>query len=386
MRSQLKYMVVSFAVACSSMLFAGNWTLSGGVLTSSDGQWSFSGASRNAKTLTVGACTSSAADGILDFRDTVVDGNAITTITIARNTTWGAANIKEFYCDTLTQVIASLFSGNTTLEKIQTSHLNNTGILGNAFKGCTSLVTASFGAKITSSAVEGFSGCRNLDVDAAEFIAPTFSASGNSAFSSCAKLHGKLTLTTFDSLRLGTFSGTGIEELVLESPNFTTFPNKVFNGCRSLTNVTISCVNLTTLGSTSNPFENCTALEKVTFNLPAVTTVATQTSAHYFSGCSAIKEVVFKNVPWNSTLTRRWLNQHVLCSVSAVAATVDAPKNCTIYALRSDYKPYASAMTGDYEKLYAPKRCYGVYCNGSSRLAYMAQPPDYKSGFTVSFQ
>ena len=387
MHRQLKHIVVSLAAVLSLSLFAGNWTLdtTTKILTSEDGYWSLTNCSVSGKTLTLGKILASAEDGILDFRNATVNDTAINKITIAQS--WGAsANVKEFYCDALSQVISSLFSGNTILEKFQVGSLSNKGIGSSSFKNCTSLTTLDFGGPITSANTDAFSGCKNLDVDAAELIATSFNTAGNTIFSGCSKLHGKLTLIGFSGIRLGAFSGTGIQELVLESPNFTSFQNKAFNGCTSLTNVTISCANLTTLGATTCPFENCTALEKVTFNLPAVTTVSSNSNGHYFKGCSAIKEVIVRNSPWDETLTRRWFNHHVFYSVPAVAATVDAPKNCTIYALRSDYKPYASAMTGDYEKLYAPKRCYGVYCSGSSRLAYMAQPPDYKSGMFVSVQ
>ena len=70
----------------------------------------------------------------------------------------------------------------------------------------------------------------------------------------------------------------------------------------------------------------------------------------------------------------------------AEAVNVDAPKNCTVYAVRKHWRDsFASAMEGSYEPLYAPVKCHGVYVDtGSKRKAYMAQPPDYKCGFIIS--
>lgn len=395
MRIQLKYMVASLVATSSFILFAGEWTLSGGVLTSSDGQWSFSGASKSGTTLTVGACTSAAADGILDFRDTVVDGNAITTITIANNTTWGSANIKEFYCDTLSKVITSLFSGSTTLEKFYVTNLSNKSIQGSAFKNCSSLTTAYFGGLITGVSSDSFNGCQNLDVAAEDLISPNISSFALRAFSNCKKLHGKLVLNNVNSFSSSgsCLNSIGIEELVIQSenPSFTTFSTAAFASCTSLTNVTIKSTKFTALGS-SNVFGGCTALKKVTFDLPNLNSVGTgtQNTTKLLYGCSALKEVYIVGEPWKNAngddLMDYALTKHILISVPAVTANTDAPKKCVVYAIRNLFKQFASAMTGK-EPDHAPRKCYGVYADqNSSRKAYMVQSPDYKSGMFVSVQ
>ena len=71
----------------------------------------------------------------------------------------------------------------------------------------------------------------------------------------------------------------------------------------------------------------------------------------------------------------------------AVSAETDAPKSCTVYAFKKDWRPYASPMEGSYERNYAPARCYGVYdasTGSAGRKAYMAQLPDYWPGFIIS--
>ena len=395
MRIQLKYVVALLVAASSFILFAGEWTLSGGVLTSSDGQWSFSGASKSGKTLTVGACTSAAADGILDFRDTVVDGNAITTITIANNTTWGSANIKEFYCDTLSKVITSLFSGSTTLEKFQVAALSNSGIQASAFKSCSSLTMVNFGGRITGVAIDCFNGCTKLDVAAEDLISPSISGMATRAFQNCKKLHGKLTLNNINSFTSAgsCFAGSGIEELALLSENaaFTTFSTGGFTDCLSLTNVTIKSTKLTTIPA-QGVFSGCAALKKVTLDLPNLKTVVTTGSnaTKLFNNCSAISEVKIFGEPWKDSsdneLVNAMLTKHVLIAVPQVAATTDAPKKCTVYAIRHLFRDFASAMSGK-EPDHAPPKCYGVYADlDAKRKAYMVQLPDYKSGMFVSVQ
>ena len=395
MSHSTKIVTAAAVLSLSFISYAGEWTLSGSVLTSSDGQWSFSGASRSGKTLTVGACTSAATDGILDFRNTVVDGNTITKIAVANNTTWGSANIKEFYCDTLDKVIASLFSGSTTLEKFQVAALSNSGIQANAFKSCSSLTTVNFGGRITGVAIDCFNGCTKLDVAAEDLISPSISGMATRAFQNCTKLHGKLTLNNINSFSSAgsCFAGSGIEELALLSENaaFTTFSTAGFANCLSLTNVTIKSTKLTTIPA-QGVFSGCTALKKVTLDLPNLVSVSTSGSNanKLFNNCSAISEVKIVGEPWkdpsDNELVNAMLTKHVLIAVPQVAATTDAPKKCTVYAIRHLFRDFASAMSGK-EPDHAPPKCYGVYADlDAKRKAYMAQLPDYKSGMFVSVQ
>lgn len=393
--------LVAMLAPCA--LFAGNWTLNTTtkLLESEDGYWCLTNCARSGVTLTVGKVVraDAAADGVLDFRSTQVKiDNAssyvsITTISFGRvKNLWTAAPIREFYADKLDRIEEGIFKGNTTIEKVYINTKNATTAFMSAFEGCTSLREAHFAAPLTGHYSKCFSGCSNLDMEFSEIFDPESGSVGSSSYGGCAKLHGKLTLAKIgngSSFPTDAFSGSGVEELVITSPNLTSWANGPFKGCHSLTNVTIACPNLESMNNTSNPFSNCTALQKVTFDIPAMTNINTKTSySHFFENCSAICEVYFKSKPIKDPAgtdkTRSWLNKHVLCNVTPVAATEDAPKNCTIYALRSDYKPYASEMTGDYERPNAPKRCYGVYVSGSSRLAYMVQDPDYRPGFFIS--
>lgn len=398
MRIQMKYMMASLVVVSSSMLLAGNWTLSGGVLTSSDGQWSFSGASKSGTTLTVGSCTSAAADGILDFRNTVVDGVSIAKLTIP-NSAWQTAAIKEFYTDKLSAFPQSLFSGNTTIEKIYCSNANMTKSANIAMcKNCTSLKSFILdGFQFSDFKTECFNGCTALDVDVASIVSSNTTVITGKIFKDCRKLHGKLTLMKYSGeLPSAIFNNTGIEEIYICSP--VTILNKdCFNGCSSLTNLTLVCSAMTQFGDygTYCPFKDCTKLEKITLYMPRVNSVGTHNSAHIFSGCTKIKEVTIKNDPFQDSsgndIMESFLKKHLLYAVPAVTAATDAPKKCILYAQRNLYKPYSVAMQGNYERLYAPSKCYGILAgtsagDNSSRKAYMAQPPDYKSGMFVSVQ
>ena len=383
--------LVAMLAPCA--LFAGNWTLSSGTLTSESGEWVFTGASRSGANLTIGACTSAASDGILDFRNTVVGGNAITTIIVSKGTAWGSANIKEFYCDTFNKVISSLFSGNTTLEKFCVSGLGNNGIESSAFKSCTSLREVNLGSsKIGGLAIDAFNGCSNLDMDIADLLSVNISGLATRAFQNCSKLHGKLVLHNINSFSSAgsCFSNTGIEDLLIDSENasFTSFSTAGFTGCKSLTNVVLKSTKFVSL-PLQGVFSGCTALKTARLELPNLRSCTAGNGANrLFNNCSSLSEVTIASLPWkdasDNDLTDTILTTHVLPAVSAVAGTTDAPKKCTIYALRSEFKRFASEMTAK-EKNHAPRKCYGVYADTSgNRKAYMVQDPDYKSGFIIS--
>lgn len=382
--------LVAMLAPCA--LFAGNWTLdtSTGVLTSENGEWSLSGCALANQKLTVGAVTAAAADGILDFRSAKVNNTSVSVVTFNRGTgKWKTAAIKEFYCDRFDRLEKQMLQGNTTIEKIWIGTLDTLTAFESAFEGCTSLREVHFGAPLNNFYAKSFYNCNQLDMDIADLVAANTSSVAKQGLTSCRKLHGKLTLTNTGNFYLGSFSGVGVEEVVINSPNITGWQNTAFKNCSSLTNLVVICPNLTSIAHSGSAFDGCTALRKITLDIPNMSSFDTQHSAaHFFGACSALSEVVIKNAPWTdsegNSLVRSWLNRHLLSAVTPVAATVDAPKNCTIYALRSDYKPYASAMMGDYERPNAPKRCYGVYVSGSSRLAYMVQDPDYRPGFFIS--
>ena len=383
------------AMLAPCALFAGNWTLSGGVLTSSDGQWSFSGASRSGTTLTVGACTSAAADGILDFRDIYVGSTKITSLKTTNNA-WKTAAIKEFYCDCLNYLGQGLFADNTTLEKFHVTTSSCRSVNINTFSGCTSLKHCVFeNCQPTTFLASCFKGCTALESDVADIVSPNTTAVNANAFQNCRKLKGCLVLNRLSGAILGyIFNNTGIQELRLCSDSVTAIKSaSCFAGCTSLTNVVISSANLTDVAYTGKPFSDNTALEAVTFNLPNLRSISTSAQARMFNNCSSIKKVTILNEPWQDAsgndIAETFLSREVLYSVGAVAATTDKAKKCTVYALRKDWKnqPYVSPLTGDYEPKYKPPKCYGVYVastGSAGRKAYMAQLPDYRPGFIIS--
>lgn len=380
------------AVCCSiwSVLCAtaGEWTLSAGVLTSADGEWELTGSTISGTTLTVGAVQSAAADGVLDMREIVVNGTAVKSLKLTK-AAWINAPIREFYCDCLSEFEQNIFKGNTTLEKIYVSGYTSSRVSVTAFQGCTSLTSVKFdNCQPTVFRANCFDGCTALEGDIADIISTETTSIEAAAFYGCSKLKGKLVLNALTNPKSSSLCGLGIEELVITSPNITQIVTACFHGNTSLTNLVIKCPNLTNLSSSTNPFKDCSKLERIELDLPSLVSINTSTSyAHVFDNCSAIKSVIIRNSPWKNAegadITASFLNKHVLYDIQAVPETTDAPKKCTIYAIRSQYKPYAAALSGEHEKKYKPKRCYGVY-NVSSRKAYMAQPPDYRSGFYIS--
>lgn len=392
----MKSFIVLVFLSLSHCLMAGEWTLIDGVLTSSDGKWSFSSASISGTTLAIGSCTKWADDGILDFRSAVVNDKSISLIKFAdKNITWGSIPIVDFYCDKIDKINASLFSGNTSLKRFYAPSMNNRSMPANAFFNCTSLTNAYFGGPITSIAIDCFSGCANLEANAEEFISPNISSLATRAFKGCKKLCGKLVLKNINGFSSAgdCFNGSGLEEVVIQSENdlFSKFSTSSFGACTSLTNVTIKSTKLVAIPKLAI-FNECTSIMKVTLDIPNVSSSdAGNASTRMFNGCKAISEVRLVNKPWKNSegnsIVTDVIEKHILYSVPAVGHTTDAPKKCTIYAKRKDYAPFADALASAYEKNNAPKRCYGVFVTTEGqRKAYMAQPPDYFQGMSISVQ
>ncbi len=77
----------------------------------------------------------------------------------------------------------------------------------------------------------------------------------------------------------------------------------------------------------------------------------------------------------------------MVSGVTAVAASKNQDKNCTIYcSKRMGWKELASPLEGDYESVLAPEGCFGVLVDASgNRRAWMvhrASPYD-KSGLMI---
>ena len=396
--------VVAGAFAPCALL-AGNWTFdsSAKTFTSEDGEWEFTVTSYNTggKRIYVSTCTKSAADGILDLRDVHVSGGGFNNVVITKFQAAPGASapwlgVREFYCDCVDTVIgAYLFQGNTILTKVEVSgNANQLVQIGDyAFAGCTSLQSITIsGQKPTKFKQHCFDGCSALIADVADIVPQNATDINQNAFQGCSGITGCLVLNNVGSTLNGSiFQNTGIQELRLCSDSLQSIRQRnCFSGCTSLTNVVISSTGLTRIDqSNTQVFYGDTALRTVTINAPNINTM--NNSGRMFDGCANIKEVTILNEPWKDSggndITEKILSSEILYSVPAVSAETDAPKSCTVYAFKKDWRPYASPMEGSYERSYAPARCYGVYnasTGSAGRKAYMAQLPDYWPGFIIS--
>ena len=151
------------------------------------------------------------------------------------------------------------------------------GAFNSAFRGCTSLTTASF-PKLTSAPNYCFSNAFYNDAALVSFSAPLVSSVGSSAFNYA--FYNCTSLTSVDLTALATITGTSA------------FSN-AFYGCTALTSVSFPA--LTTLYNHSNAgfsyaFYNCTSLTSVSF--PALTTSSFGSYSNHFSnmlrGCSGV--------------------------------------------------------------------------------------------------
>ena len=172
---------------------------------------------------------------------------------------------------------------------------------------------------------------------------------------------------------------------------FLTSTGGFFPNCTSITNITVSCENLTSI---SKDFAiNDSALKTVSIDCPKLTTIGQDAfkntglktltlSAPLLNGnvngtafsSTSLKEVTILHGPFNQSGTdyTTTVMDRILTGVTAVDSATDAAKNCTVYvpaANRRAWAGYADALAG-YESAHAPKNTFGVYKAGS-RKAYM---------------
>lgn len=157
------------------------------------------------------------------------------------------------------------------------------GAFNSAFRGCTSLTTASF-PKLTSAPSYCFSNAFYDDAALVSFSAPLLSSAGSSSFSYA--FYNCTSLTTVSLPALTTLASTsafsrtfyGCTSLVdISFPALTTFPNDsnasfgyAFQGCTSLSSVSFPAVTSSSFGGWQSHFNNmlrgCTG---VTVHFPA---------------------------------------------------------------------------------------------------------------------
>ena len=129
-----------------------SWTYSDTDKTVTDGKWVIAVTAYDsaAGTMTLGAITTAAEDGVLDLRDMVVGNVAITGLTMPESEAWKSAAIKELYVNkvvgplagkTTIQLIPSMLKGNTTVQVVELASdtIQKINSSPRAFEGCSAL-------------------------------------------------------------------------------------------------------------------------------------------------------------------------------------------------------------------------------------------------------
>lgn len=343
------------------------------------GDWGIVASSFNSSkgTITLAHVFSAPADGILDLRDMVVNGTAIASLSLpsdtdARRGNWDAANIVELYANNLASYGEPFGRSGTANTRLM--HLASTTMTAVTGRFCnlTNLVLNMPNA--TAWSPGGFHNC-SLTNDIAEIVHPWLRTIGNNMSSLGAGVTGTLVLTNvYDCGNQGLFpAGVSAGRFVFNGTDFQSQPFRGATGLRDFELVAPVCTNFY-LGYNSSNVTN------IVLDAPLVISTHNKTQLPLVP--AAKSSVWFKNAALGIDVVRAMVS-----GVTAVAASKNQDKNCTIYcSKRMGWKDLASPLEGDYESVLAPEGCFGVLVDASgNRRAWMvhrASPYD-KSGLMI---
>lgn len=431
------------ALLASAAGAATTWTYDPAASTISANGWVLNCTyTAGATEITINSSATDAPNGVLDLREmSVTDGT--TTKEMARvklgTTPFKTAAIREFYMDKFYQMSvvgtlpASCFEGNAALEKVEISGPRFCSVGNKTFKDCVNLASAAFVFSATPSepaiGISAFENCTSLDCDVMDVIPANTKSIQASAFKNAA-VRGRLVLSNVQDIRDAPFAGTGITDLLLNSPqpeasilgygafsiasltnavvacsNVTACVGALFSNATSLKTLRFSCPNLRYISGDS-AIRNCKALETLEFDCERLDRIKSANN-NVFYGSTAIRNLVFNTpaltniAPIRAAVTNVSLRcgpfvadgadytapvlDNILYAVPAVAADASAPKTCVLYADRDAWAGHASPFQGE-EARYRPKGAYGVYVTADgARKAYFAAPPDARRPHMVIF-
>ena len=429
------------ALLASAAGAATTWTYDPAASTISANGWVLNCTyTAGATEITLKSPVADAPGGVLDLREmSVTDGT--TTTKMARVKLSGApfktAAIREFYMDTYYQnsVVGTLpdscFEGNAALEKVEISGPRFCSVGTKTFKDCAHLSSVRLTFSPTPSAplvnIRAFENCTSLGCDIMDVIPANTRSIQASAFKNAA-VRGRLVLSNVQDIRDGPFAGTGITDLLVNSPqpeaailgygafgiatltnavvacsNVTSCSGALFYNATSLKTLRFSCPQLRSI-SNDTAFRNCKALVTLEFDCDSLDRIKSANN-NVFYGSTAIRNLVFNTpaltniAPIHAAVTNVSLRcgpfvaggadytaavlDNILYAVPAVAADASAPKTCVLYADREAWAGHASPFQGK-EATYRPRGAYGVYATADgARKAYFASPPDAKPAHMV---
>lgn len=268
----MKKMVLGLVAALAAASASAGWTYDSSAKTMTDGNWTLkvSGLDASKGIVSIGVDDTGlksgyvAGSGVLDLRGTLftIDTVAYDKKEIKSGLLRTSTAITEFYADGLTDVGGTAFYKCTSLTTVAiggtfTSLPSKGGYGGQGlFHSCSKLASFTMDApNLVSIGGDAFNSAANLVADIEDICPSTLKTIGNKAFFMCGKLTGHLKLYGVESLGKQAFAKcAGIAEVTIVSDALTEIPTNIDNGQglftgTSLTNVTMRCPNLTSVGA-----------------------------------------------------------------------------------------------------------------------------------------
>ena len=163
------------------------------------------------------------------------------------------------------------------------------------------------------------------------------------------------------------FEGCSALTKAFVSGTFTAVPTKCFSACPALTNVVVSSPNLENIRSQAFMLGSQRTLETLEVTSEKAVTVASD----MMYGTNPMTMLTVNGPAWTTTSVDSLLSKN---------KTSDTTKQCTIYANKENWASLAATLT-DAETAVKPKKCFGVYREGSRKAWLVAN--NEKRGFAI---
>lgn len=257
----------------------------------------------------------------------------------------GLSNWSEYTSDTIEGSSTSPYY-TTQIPNVQNAQTisigeNVTSIGNYAFRGCTSLATATIPNTVTSVGTYAFYGCSSL---ANVTLPSSITDISNHMFNGCTSLTGITIPNTVTRLGTRAFSGCSNLASITIPSGVTTLATGVFWGCSNLASLTIPS-GITSISSSL--CRNCTSLSEINFpsGITSISTYAfnactSLTSITIPSGVTSLGTYAFQSCSGLTSIT-------MPASISSIAANVfSGCSSCELFDFRSAQSvPSLSSVT-----------------------------------------
>ncbi len=271
----------------------------------------FNGAT-NLEAIYIGSHEANDLSSLSSFQAGALQKSGIPNVKLPGSLTYNTKSSSSYYgtfegCSNLTSVE---FVGGANLTEIPRS----------MFKNCTSLTTVNF-RELTNLATIGqdaFNGCGFTSVDLSACKGGATLLSASTIFAGCTNLASVQLPKSVTKTGSGVFSNTGFTTIDLANFSMiTTWGTKMFQGCLSLTQVTIPANVKLTATAGANMFDGCESLQTVNINKDYTGALPN----YMFHGCTQLETVNFNDAKVSAFGTYLFQNCTNLQSIDLSSAT-----------------------------------------------------------------